>query len=250
MVDLILAVIILIGCLAIVICCTNINLTYQKAFHKQLMNEMDRVAKEYTSSLMDELKVINKQISFNEQLQKKMTELICYKIKKLEISTAEVKTGIDKVADNVNDITLNTKNINEQLTEAEEDEKYITYEDMVRDFQYNKQIDYMHQISRLQKQIEIIEYNLEERLKENKQLKDENLRLKAGLEVKEKEDEARIIIEQEETEDLVSQVSSAESIDEVVVVTGSVSEEVEVETQITEVIDNEQENKQESDQEI
>lgn len=93
-------------------------------------------------------------------------ELISFKIKKIVDGLNDMKTNI---IDNVS---------------TDEKEDVITYEQMMQDFYSEKSVDYVHQVGRLKKQIELIETDYENLHEKFKKLEDENRHLKLQLEVK------------------------------------------------------------------
>lgn len=150
---------------------------------KILLGEFELRFKQEVSDKLDKLNTINDKLNLIQQLQRKMTELVCYRIRKLELKSDEMKTGIDSVADNVNNISVSQNIVEETETEASNDERFVTYEEMIRDYQADRQIDYRHQVSRLQRQVEVLEEQYENVNKENKKLKDDIIKLKSELEL-------------------------------------------------------------------
>lgn len=152
-------------------------------YNKDIQYKMNELLSDTFALISKDLNTLYKENREIENLQRRSVELISHKIKKLSLQIDEMKTDIDKVADNVNDISVSSTTVTEPVTEPVEEERYITYEEMVKDFQADRQIDYKHQVARLKKELEVLEERFDNAVRNNIKLNDENLMLKSELEV-------------------------------------------------------------------
>lgn len=117
---------------------------------------------------LDGLKMDNARF---DSLSKKNAEMIGFRILKLTEKLETVKTDVEKVAENVVDSSVDN--------EPEE----MTYEQMMQNYFGARSEDYRFQVSRLKKQLELIETDYETLHNKFKKLEDENRKLKLEMQV-------------------------------------------------------------------
>lgn len=130
-------------------------------------------------TLNDNLSTINKnidslKIAFAkvDNTSKRNAEMIGFRLFKLSEKMDTLKDGVEKVADNI-------------ASESEEnDEPEITYDQMMQNYYGSRSEEYKFQVSRLKKQIELLETDYENLHKKYKVIEDENRSLKLEMQVK------------------------------------------------------------------